>query len=386
VLPSLDEVDAISALGDPVLRNVRITLAYHELCAALAALTGAAANWCTFATWASKQAGQTIRREDLVRKVEDELGDSEALRSAVSRIGDFLQSVGRSADRSRIVAAIREVFSPAEAIERSSEAVARGNKKVFDEIGREFSRFLAMLRARAGDDASPCHGFGDTLRPGPPPDGQDLLKAAFAGYDRALSTADAKAKAELILLANVRIGLHEQTRLQPEIALALNAPIADPAELKVRVLQRLVPEGGRLLSLRARFAHRPGWTSPLDEACRRLTDQLRRLVRQVMTEHLMTLALPEGALRLGSDLSGSAPENLRSLANEELLDLLRTIDPTPDSLRESGAVDWAVLGERMHFVADLFRTRQEQKTLFDAPFTPEQAQAIKQGRMPEGRL
>jgi len=25
------------------------------------------ANWCTFATWASRQAGQTIRQEDLAR-------------------------------------------------------------------------------------------------------------------------------------------------------------------------------------------------------------------------------------------------------------------------------------------------------------------------------
>jgi hypothetical protein len=51
-----------------------------------------------------------------------------------------------------------------------------------------------------------------------------LLRAAFRDYGRALRAADGKTQAELVLLANLRISLHEQTRLQPEIAPALNAP------------------------------------------------------------------------------------------------------------------------------------------------------------------
>ena len=43
---------------------------------ALAARVGPSANWCTFATWASKQADQTIRTEDLARTVEGHLGRS----------------------------------------------------------------------------------------------------------------------------------------------------------------------------------------------------------------------------------------------------------------------------------------------------------------------
>jgi hypothetical protein len=56
--PSLAEIDAIDACPHPVLRNLRITQAYHELSTATARKIGSAANWCTFATWASKQAGQ----------------------------------------------------------------------------------------------------------------------------------------------------------------------------------------------------------------------------------------------------------------------------------------------------------------------------------------
>ncbi len=385
--PSVIEVEAISAHGDPVVRNLRITQAYHELSAVLVELTGSAANWCTFATWASKQAGQTIRREDLVRKIVDDAWDAEVLDLPVSRIGEFLRSVGRPTDRRVIAAAIREVFSAVPAIERASAAVARGNRKVFEEIGREFARFIVLVPgAGSTQDAEWIDRFCEGLRPGDPPDGQRLLGAAFRDYHRALFAEDPKSRAELIFLANLRIGLHEQTRLQPEIADALNAPIPDPRELRARLLARLLPDAGWVFTLRLGTARALGWTSPLDEASRQLAERLRQRVRAVVTEELMTLALPDGRLRLGIDMVGSFPEHLQALANQELLDLLQTIDPTPDTPRESGAEDWADLAERMHFITDLFRLRQADGGLLRAPFTPEQTQAIKQSRVPDGRL
>ena len=56
--PSIAEVDRIATLGDRVLRNLQITQCYHELALALAKRTSTHANWCNFATWASKQAGE----------------------------------------------------------------------------------------------------------------------------------------------------------------------------------------------------------------------------------------------------------------------------------------------------------------------------------------
>ena len=46
----------------------------------------------------------------------------------------------------------------------------------------------------------------------------------------------------MLLLANLEIGYHEQTRLQPEIVAALDAPIYDPAELRRRLLAELFPD------------------------------------------------------------------------------------------------------------------------------------------------
>ena len=65
----VDEVKRIASITDPVIRNLRITECYHRLSLAIQKRTGPGANWCTFATWASRQAGNTIRGEDLIEKL-----------------------------------------------------------------------------------------------------------------------------------------------------------------------------------------------------------------------------------------------------------------------------------------------------------------------------
>jgi hypothetical protein len=88
----------------------------------------------------------------------------------------------------------------------------------------------------------------------------------------------------------------------------------------------------------------------------------------LITGQLMTLTLPGGeSLRLGRDLDHPFPQCLRELTDSALLAFLRNIDPTPDSLSASGALDWADLRDRMHFIADFFRCYQEDTRLFSQP-------------------
>jgi hypothetical protein len=376
--PSPADIETIGASPHPVLRNLRITQAYHELSTAVESAIGSGANWCTFATWASKQAGQTIRGDDLGRKIEDAFAGSEAVQHAIARLRDLRRAVGRAVDVGTVLAAIREAVAPLLTVTRVADAVARGNKKVFDEIGREFARFLAAPGRGSADDAA-IEVFCGGLRPGDPPEGQRLLAAAFLGYHRARRVANHKGRAERMLLANLRIGLHEQTRLQPEITEALNAPLPDPAAVKRRLIDALFPWVDRLLAI-------PRASDGLDEICERLIDRLRAIVRAAVTEELMTLALPDGVLRLGADLTGTFPEHLRILADPELVDFLRAVDPTRDTLLGSGADDWARLPDRMHFIADLFRLQHENAALVLPPFTLEQLQAIATGQTPDGRL
>lgn len=324
--PNVDELRGIAAMPDPAARNLRITHAYFQLSAATAERLPGGANWCTFAAWASRQAGQSIRREDLMV----------ALTAGLQRdpaIGRILGVAGRGELLSATGAVLREI----EPFRQSSEAVGRGNLKVFEEIAPEFVRFL---------EAFPEAEDAESSRP-------PLLRDAFGNYRRAHHAESAKARAEWMLLANLQIGFHEQSRLQPEIEEALNAVAEEPGELGGRIFAKLLP--GPLTGV------------ILAQACRLIGGRIRTLARLILTDRLMTLDLPGGPLRLGRDLDAPFPPDLSHIDNQELAGLLRLIDPTPDSTRESAALDWADFSERIHFIADLFRTHHHKQELFSEP-------------------
>jgi hypothetical protein len=382
--PAVSEIDRIADLADPIVRNLQITQCYHELSTAMREITGAA-NWCTFATWASRQAGQTIRGEDLARAFDGIAGASPEIAAELDLAVELSARLSAGHDVAGVRLALLQALNPQAAFERAADAVARGNKKVFEEIGREFARFLAAVRGDGASDAERIARFLDGLRPGEPPDGQRLLVEAFTAYGQARLEDDPQARAELVLLANLLIGLHEQTRLQPEIAEALDAPAGVAAELRPRLLSLLLP--GPWLRIRRAVARFLGRRPPLDEVIDRLVEQVQRHVRRVTTQWLMTLHLSRGeVLRLGQDLRAEFPPALMHVARPELQALLVRIDPTPGSREQSGAQDWADLDDRMHFIADLFRAYHARAGLFDAPFTLEQVAALKAGRRPEGRL
>jgi hypothetical protein len=387
VPPTVSEVDRIAAAADPVLRNLRITHCYHQLSRALADRTGGAANWCTFAVWASKQIGQTIRQEDLARTVERLLASSPEVAAGV---GSLVRSLRRVVPRQALEDAERLVWRAVvltARLDAVSEAGARGNRKVFEEIAREFARFLAAFADEPVADEARIAEFCDALRPGEPPEGQRYLRQAFARYHRAMFTEDPKRRAELLLLANIEIGLHEQTRLQPEITAAMEAPVVDQGELERRLLDLLLP-GNRVVKwLRRVLLTVLGRRDAVHVAGEQLADQVRALARRAVTEHLMTLSLPGGeVLDLSDDLTAGFPPMLLQLADPELLALLRLVDPTPDDLLDTAARDWSDLPDRMHYIADMFRCHAQRADLQDPPFSAEQVAAMTAGHRPSGRL
>lgn len=359
--PQPDDIRRIAALPDPVLRNLQITQCYHELAVAMSRLLPGGANWCAVATWASRQAGQSIRREDLRRALERLLRESREIREAT----EILEAEGAVINETPTeslagaAAALRDAVSPTAAFERTADAVARGNRKVFVEIGMAFARFLALF-----DGTSPAAqaAFLGSLHPGDPPDGQGLLRAAFANYLVAMNEPDAKARAERTFLANLQIGFHEQTRLQPEIREAMDAPVYDPGILRRRLLDELFPDPASRIRLTA--ARLVGRADPLLVARDRLAREAQRLGRLAITEALMTLELSDGRLlRLGRPLPAAYPAVLHSLVNSDLRALLA---PLPQSLVDLS--DWSSLPDRMRFIADLFRAYHHDATLFDPPF------------------
>ncbi len=384
--PTIDEVEKIAAWADPLFRNLLITQCYHELSAALATRLGPSANWCTFATWASKQAGQTIRGEDLERSLAAVL-QTPAVIQPLREVVAAVKRLGARSEPGRIEALAWEMVNPAAALQRAAAAVGEGNRKVFAEIGQEFARFLATRGLDADGDANAIDRFCAALQPGDPPHGQRYLQTAFRHYYQAFFTTDIRERAQLIFLANLDIGFHEQTRLQPEIAASLDAGLPDPREVVTRLLNLVFPDSGWLSLGRWVLPRLRGGLTPLTAALDSLLQNTRQQIRQVITEHLMTIGLPHGVrLRLGRDLDRPFPAALQQITLPELQVRLAALDPTPDSPRDSGAVDWAALPDRLHFIIDMFRSYQESPELFEPPFTPEQLADLRAGRLPAGDL
>ncbi len=361
------DIDGVAGQTDPVARNRAITQSYHELSLTIRERTGPVANWCAFAAWASRQAGDTIRGDDarrLLARTIDDVGAGAAADGVVTT----LHGLGARPEVVEIRRTLRGVFDVGAVAAKAADAVARGNRKVFAEIGRHFAEFIeSRLDDTTPDDAALAR-FIDSLRPGDPPDGQQLLRLAFAHLYAALFETDRIRRIELVLLSDLEIGLHEQTRLQPEIAEALNVAVPDAREIGDRLMKGLFPWGGWVARFRIGLRRLLGGKTPLDRALEHFVNEVRSKLRHALTEHVMTLELANGErLRLGQDHVGTFPPETANPQLPELITLIARIDPTPDSARASGATDWADFDERMHFIADLFRARALDVGLFQRP-------------------
>jgi hypothetical protein len=382
--PSPDEVRAVAAIRDPALRNLRITQAYHELALELDRRVGggSGANWCTFGTWASRQAGFTIRREDLRRTLEQWLGGSDAMGRALDAVVVAARALGSRRAVGELRATLGGMLDLEAAAGRASDAVGRGNVRVFEEIGLAVALLLDAYR-----DGPPGPGRIEAvlahLVDGDPPSGQSYLRRALLRYHQLACGTPVPRRDEILLLANLEIGFQEQARLQPEIRAAVEAAAPDPGAVRIRILEFLFHGRPGWLRTRAAFWRTVGRRGPLDRAIDALLAEAGRQLREAVTREMMTLELPGGRrLRLGEDLAGEFPPSVAALEDPALLGLLRRLDPTPDSLAGSGARDWADLHDRMHFIIDLFRLYHEDSTLHLPPFTPHELEAIRSGRMP----
>lgn len=348
----------ITAISNPVIRNLEITHCYSRLAAAIAERTGRGANWCTFATWASRQAGRTVRGEDLLERLGAKLRQR-ALLHPLRTLGRRLLRRGLFHADSRLGRLTAELHTPFDAFELASDAVARGNRKVFEEIGLEFARYLHDVPPDAPPDSPRLGRFLDGLRPGDPPEGQRYLRQAFAHYERRRFETVPKERVELLVLANLEIGLHEQTRLQPEIAEAIDAVHATKEDLGRRLLG--VPAAG-------------------------LQRAASSVAREVITESFLVLSLPGRVLALGTHLDDRFPDDLLEIGNADLAALAARYEPVAPAADDCGATDWSVLEQRMHYIIHLFQAFHGRAELFEAPFTPEQVSSFRRGDIPDGDL
>ena len=225
---------AIANMIDPVLRNCCITEGYYELSRVFATRSPGWTNWLMFAVWASKQAGRTIRGEDLTAELHRRLRIESRWLAPVEWAWRVLLRRGLLNPATLLGRLVRAIPGPLDAIERASDGLAKGNQLIFGEIARgEFARYLA-----ARDMAEFFAGFRDGDRP--------YLRRAFEHYEMAEREQDPRRRAELRYLANMEIAWHEQVRAQPLVTDAVEGPVIAAQDLGARVLMVIAPPGLRV--------------------------------------------------------------------------------------------------------------------------------------------
>jgi hypothetical protein len=263
--------------------------------------------------------------------------------------------------------------------EEISAQVARGNLLVFAELGPILAGLVEALEAQprpeAGDydtvvqpllDANVAEGVDDTL-----------LEQALRAWWAAVYDTDPVARSQHVLEGNIAAVLHEQQRLQDAIAGALDAAVTVGFDGLIEDLIRAVVLAGALRRI-------------LDRMLREVSDELGDAWRHVVTEELTTLVTPDETLRLGRDLpvldQVAFPVSLATLTEPTPSDLWLAWNRSQPDLRGTGADDWSLLDQRMNYIVNLFRSRQQHRALLDPPYSEAQLAAMAQGRLPEEPL
>jgi hypothetical protein len=343
-----------------VVRNLQVTQGYYRLSQGMKRYTsGKNVSWCSFATHASKTAGQALRHELMPGY----------LKSAMIRMAGyentflFLSEGILEPDQAKTG---EQNSRMGKALRRVSQLISEGNITVFEELAWPFSSFLRTFKKDWEYDEGKLGAFLDEqFKPGPLVEGgQDYLIEAFTAYYKARFETRTKEKAEYILQANLLIGLHEQTRLQPQIEQALTVPVEFFSEPTKK---------SNFIS----FKRQPTVTS--------------KIVSRAITQMLMSITLPSRELKLGDNVIAptgitSFPKDLLQIQNPRCQELVRAFETSQDTLSGSGAENWGSLKDRMSFVVDFFRSHQQYKRLWESPFLPDQAEVIESGHFPGGPL
>jgi hypothetical protein len=376
-----DQANRIVALdSQPVLRNLLITQCYHDLSSEIARVLGAGnANWCTYATWASKTAGRFIRNDEVPALFRKLLEDSHGFRKGTQRVSRGLFNFHPETSFADI-----DLFDVAEeTVGEVSGQITAGNLKVFSELAPVFARFVHLFDGGSLDKTA-AQRLLDSLKVGPSSrDGQSLLKEALEHLLAAAQESDPVAKAQHMLVANAQTGLHEQIRLQPYIAGSLNAPIENTLERIWHERSAKKADESLLGRIHALW-DRLGTT---------VVHDAKSIWNLFSAEELMTLTVPGQVLRLGDALPPAAPgrplypEPLVNLSNYDAIELLEQYDAL-DTEGEGyvGASDWTLLTQRMRYIIALFRSRQQESSIQQQPFSPTQLELLWADKVPPAPL
>jgi hypothetical protein len=364
-------VRAVLDIDDRVLRNYWITQSYADLSLALAALLAPdSANWCTFATWASRTVGENLRGEGLPdwlrERVVQDNGMMGAMAEANARPARRVGLV-HHVTTDRIMDVVRDAFGA------TALNLSEGNSVVFAEIGLAGARFVAAYGAAAPRDTARASVL-DACAAATPFEGVNRLQAGFSFWCDAMETDDVRLRSQRIMAGSVQLGAHEQNRLQAAVAASMDM---GANQMATRLAQNLLK--------------RAAWLRPLvwvvEHTLAPVTDSIARVWDDVMTEFVGAADTPDGKLRLGHDVP-SLPgrpflsPDLVAPRMPELETLLHRFDRSSGDGHGSAADNWVAFDDRMNFIVNLFLSRHHHPPMFDPPFPADVVAQLEAGTIP----
>ena len=366
-------VAAISEIPDVAVRNLWITQTYFDLSRRLGDAITSDHTWCTFAVWASGTAGQSIREEELgqtVKTLLDDRGDHRRGVDDANHATRWLRRLGimRLIDITHVESLLGR------SVDVVRDRIAHGNTLVFSELAPLFVRLLEEVesgRAVAGDEDAVLARIG--LEPGD----DDLVVRAFRLYLEAVSEPYSASRSQRVLAANIWAVLHEQQRLQTDIAESMDSGFIVVDGIIANHLHRWLPD-----VISDRIVRR---------VLRHLETPVRDLFEDLATALMMELHTPGEVLHLGHTLpplpSGDLfPPALTDVEETTLVEALDQWDRTGGTGLDCGARDWSILHERMTYIVNLFRSRQQTASLAHAPFSDAQLAIMRELGLPDGPL
>ncbi len=376
----LGDVATIIEMPDRIVRNLWITQAYHDLGVRMCAhLTGEQGNsegsWASYGTWASRTAGSTMRNQELPAEIRDAYNADHAFREALDRVGkhSWLRRLGlvRFMENDTLMGIFENELS------RISGHVAEGNGIVFAELAPVYANMIAKFDAGEILQGEALEQFIREQKLEGEPESIAIFEDAIRNYFLAMDTRGQVERAQLVCLANLQAGLHEQQRLQGPIASALDAPVKEGL-LKLRYwwLTRLllkVPVLGWLLQ-------------QFDRAFCSLLPEVERLAEVLGTKLMMSIKLHTMTLPLSEDVPPNPdgtmfPPDLEPVVLPQLAELIERWGGSMSTGANSGARNWKKLEDRMRFIFALFRSRQETPGLLAQPFTEQERKLLLSGKL-----
>jgi len=235
--PPKDIREWLKSHGDPILRNLAITLNYHYNARALNQYIGGPPtypNWWAFGQNASSLAGEMIRSLQDGLKILSDLRNSNPFEIS-TRVGELQKMAlrpGVVGNSLRIVLEEVETLlaSPSgtslnafkSAIEQKEQELRQlyggmvaGNYFIYEEVGSLMSAFLMAVST-----APDCRIDVETLRTQQEwerTDPKGILREALRKYQAARSEKDPARKKQLVYEANLLVGFQEQMMIQQRV-------------------------------------------------------------------------------------------------------------------------------------------------------------------------